>query len=125
MNLSNLKKIFTGQKRQKNPPKFIYPLLIQETSGSLAIHKISSKEDLESVIGEILRRSDGGHTNIRICEKERQVELKEIWLTTPDVDHIKIWLRQKDNSPDITQFVENLMCEIVDKYERAEVKEIL
>lgn len=54
----------------------------------------------------------------------KQVELRQIELTTPDIDFIKSWLKSKDN-PDVNLYIENLMYEIVDKYERADVKEIL
>lgn len=54
----------------------------------------------------------------------KQVELRQIDLTTPDIDHIKMWLESKEN-PDVNHYIEYLMRVIVDKYERSEVKEIL
>ena len=54
----------------------------------------------------------------------KQVESKQIELTTPDIDFIQMWLRSKDN-PGVNQYIEHLMREIVDKYKRAKVKEIL
>jgi hypothetical protein len=54
----------------------------------------------------------------------KQVESKQIELTTPDIDFIQMWLRSKDN-PGVNQYIEDLMREIVDKYKRAKVKEIL
>lgn len=55
---------------------------------------------------------------------EKQVELRQIELTTPDIDFIKLWLKSKDDAG-VNQYIEDLMREIVDKYERAEIKEIL
>jgi len=127
--LYTLKKLFKGQKHLKSYPVFIYPLLIEETSRlGLVSHKAFNKEDIEKIIGEALRRSDGDYINIQVREEARQVELRQIYLTTPDIDFIKKWLRLKDDSrddPGINQYVEHLMHEIVNEYERAEVKEIL
>jgi len=54
----------------------------------------------------------------------KQVELRQIELTTPDIDFIKLWLKSKDN-PGVNHYIENLMFEIIGKYERADIKEIL
>lgn len=53
-----------------------------------------------------------------------QVELRQIELTTPDIDFIKLWLESKDN-PGVNHYIENLMYEIIGRYERADIKEIL
>jgi hypothetical protein len=54
----------------------------------------------------------------------KQVELKAIKLTTPDVDFIKLWLQSKENI-DVNNYVEKLMRQIVRDFERAELIEVL
>lgn len=60
-----------------------------------------------------------------MCEAViKQVELRQIELTTPDIDFIKLWLKSKDN-PGVNRYIESLMYEIIGKYNRADIKEIL
>ena len=54
----------------------------------------------------------------------KQVVLKEVEITTPDIDFLKLWLIDKDNH-DVNNYVENLVREIIDMFESAEAKDIL
>jgi hypothetical protein len=60
----------------------------------------------------------------------KEVEVRQIELTTPDRDFIEMWLATEDSpgikdNPGINLYIEGLLRNIFNQYERAEVKEIL